>query len=52
MYNFVRAESLNDVLRRRFFIRIVTIVIAIGTVAAFQVVLPLFGSDGAFDFGH
>jgi hypothetical protein len=52
MYNFVRAESLNDVLRRRYIVRIVTIVIAIGTVVAYQVVLPLLGSEGAFDFEH
>jgi hypothetical protein len=52
MYNFLQAESLNDVLRRRYFIRIVTIVIAIGTVAAFQVVLPLLGSEATYDFGH
>jgi phage-related holin len=37
MYNFVPSESLNDVLRRRYIIRVVTIAIAIGTVAAFQV---------------
>jgi len=52
MYNFVGAKSLNEVLRRRNIIRIVTIVIAIGTVVAYQVVLPLLGSEGSFDFEH
>ena len=52
MYNFVRAKSLNDVLRGCHIVRIVTIFISIGTVAALQVALPLLGSDGAFEFGH
>jgi hypothetical protein len=52
MYNFVRAESLNNVLRRRHIVRIVTIFIAIGILAVFQVVLPLLGSEGTFDFRH